>query len=150
VVNNTFYDVDAGIGYPDKAGRVHLANNIIARLTQPTSHVSVAKPAVAEGSRLSHSLFQAPARVLWGGELYDLRSLRRQFPSQCEGCIDRDPLFVSADDLHLRPGSPALDAGAPNPVYETFRQQYGLDISKDHAGLPRPQGAGWDLGAFER
>jgi hypothetical protein len=149
VVNNTIYDVDTGISYPDKAGRVHLANNIVARLTQPTSHVVVTKPAVAEGSTLSHSLLQAPARVNWGGDLYDLKSLRRHFPAQGQGCLDGDPLFVSAEDLRLRPGSPAIDAGTPSPVYETFRQLYGLDIAKDHAGLPRPQGAGWDLGAFE-
>jgi hypothetical protein len=150
VVNNTFHDVDAGVSYPDKAGRVHLANNIVTRVAPPRCHVGVPKEAVADGSTLGHSLLQAPARVLWGGEVYDLKSLRRRFPAQGHGCIDGDPLFVSAEDLRLRPGSPAIDAGVADPVYETFRQQYGLDIAKDHAGQPRPQGRGWDLGAFER
>jgi hypothetical protein len=51
-----------------------------------------------------------------------------------------DPLFVnpSAADFHLQIGSPAIDAGsslnAPN---------------SDFDGAPRPQGAGYDLGAYE-
>jgi hypothetical protein len=150
VVNNTFFDVDAGIHYPDRSGRLHLANNIVARLSQPAHHVAIARPPVAAISTLSHSLLQAPTRVNWGGKRYDLRSFRSVFPTQCQGCLDGDPLFVGADDLRLRAGSPALDAGVAHPVYDLFRQRYGLSIARDHAGRPRPQGAGWDLGAHER
>jgi hypothetical protein len=50
-----------------------------------------------------------------------------------------DPRFVGAGDYHLMAGSPALDtasaAGAP---------------SDDLDGLPRPVGAGFDMGAYER
>jgi hypothetical protein len=45
---------------------------------------------------------------------------------------------TASDNLHLRPGSPAIDAGsaagAPNVDYE---------------GYPRPYGAGYDIGAYE-
>jgi hypothetical protein len=150
VVNNTLHDVDAGIHYPDRSGRLHLANNIVSRLSQPADHVAISRAPVAEASTLSHSLLQAPTRVNWGGARYDLRSFRRAFKSQCEGCVDGDPLFAGAEDLRLREGSPAVDAGIAHPVYEMFRTQYGMDIARDHAGRPRPQGAGWDLGAFER
>jgi hypothetical protein len=150
VVNNTLFDVDAGVHYPDRSGRLHLANNIVARLSQPAHHVAIARAPVAAASTLSHSLLQAPTRLNWGGERYDLRSFRRTFPSQCEGCLDRDPLFVGAGDLRLRAGSPAVDAGTAHPLYDLFQRTYGLSIARDHAGLPRPQGAGWDLGAFER
>jgi hypothetical protein len=50
-----------------------------------------------------------------------------------------DPRFVSADDFHLRAGSPAVDAGAaPGPA-----------LALDLDGHPRVQGAGPDLGAYE-
>ncbi len=50
------------------------------------------------------------------------------------------PGFADADrgDLSLRPGSPAVDAGAPAP-----------EAPSDLLGRPRPRGAGPDLGAVE-
>ncbi len=50
-------------------------------------------------------------------------------------------LFVDAgsDDFHLSPTSPALDAGETR-----------ADVPTDIAGVARPQGAGFDIGAYER
>jgi len=51
-----------------------------------------------------------------------------------------DPLFIAPDqgDLHVGPGSPAIDNGS-------------ADRAPDHDldGMPRPQGAGFDIGAYE-
>lgn len=51
-----------------------------------------------------------------------------------------DALFasVAADDYRLAPASPALDAGAAR-----------ADVPADLIGTPRPQGAAFDLGAYE-
>lgn len=43
-----------------------------------------------------------------------------------------------ADDYHLKPGSPALDAG------ETLD-----DVPADLEGTPRPVGPAFDIGAYE-
>jgi hypothetical protein len=55
-----------------------------------------------------------------------------------------DPLFAdpALGDYSLLPGSPAIDAFTPTELLA------GIPI--DLLGLPRPQGAGYDLGAFER
>jgi hypothetical protein len=53
--------------------------------------------------------------------------------------LSTDPQFVdtAAHDFHLRSTSPAIDTGIPesNPF--------------DHAGCSRPQGAAYDIGAYE-
>lgn len=43
----------------------------------------------------------------------------------------------NADNYTLQPGSPAIDAGA------------NVGITTDYAGATRPQGAGFDIGAYE-
>jgi hypothetical protein len=61
---------------------------------------------------------------------------------QGQGDRAADPMFVAGwpdVDVHLRASSPAVDhgdaTGAP---------------SNDLSGEPRPQGNGWDIGAYER
>ena len=57
-----------------------------------------------------------------------------------EGNTAADPLFVNAanGELSLRPGSPCIDAGTPDGA-----------PSADIRGVPRPRGAGVDMGAYE-
>ncbi|MGD1278645.1 MAG: right-handed parallel beta-helix repeat-containing protein [Tepidisphaeraceae bacterium] len=54
------------------------------------------------------------------------------------GNISADPEFVSASDLELLSGSPAIDSGSPL-----------LAPDHDIAGDPRPMGGGYDMGAYE-
>lgn len=57
-----------------------------------------------------------------------------------EGNIDADPLFVDAEnaDYHLMALSPCIDAGTSEGAPDS-----------DIDGIPRPQGAGYDMGAHE-
>jgi hypothetical protein len=52
-----------------------------------------------------------------------------------------DPLYVSSSDFHVRPGSPAIDAGEDSAVPG--------DLATDLDGNPRIQGSHVDIGAFE-
>lgn len=54
--------------------------------------------------------------------------------------LDVDPLFLDpANDIFmLRAGSPAVDAGMDLP-----------EVDRDVFGTGRPQGGGWDIGAYE-
>lgn len=61
-------------------------------------------------------------------------------PTWDTDCLELDPQFVSpaAGDFRLAPSSPAIDAGIDTGV------------ARDFQGVPRPQGAAYDIGAFER
>ena len=54
--------------------------------------------------------------------------------------VNVDPKFVNPEggDFRLRGDSPAIDAGIPLPGF-----------NKDIVGVTRPQGRGWDIGAYE-
>jgi len=54
------------------------------------------------------------------------------------GAKSGSPLFVSSSDLHIQASSPAVSAGASVSPVEA-----------DFAGVYRPQGGGWDIGAYE-
>jgi hypothetical protein len=59
---------------------------------------------------------------------------------QDHNLVDTDPQFMdaAAHNFRLRPGSPAIDAGIALSA-----------VQNDFAGVSRPQGAGFDIGAFE-
>ncbi len=54
--------------------------------------------------------------------------------------LTTDPKFVdpSTFNFALQSGSPAIDAGVATP-----------EITEDFAGIRRPQGQGYDIGAYE-
>jgi len=70
---------------------------------------------------VTHSLIKDGGDVSWPGE----------------GNISQDPLFVGDRDYHLLPTSPCIDAGTD------------VDVSTDIEGNKRPQGQGFDIGAYE-
>jgi hypothetical protein len=72
----------------------------------------------------SHNLFTASTATLETGELVE---------------TNLSAIFVApaTNDLRLRPGSPAIDAGV------------AVATDADVDGIPRPQGTMWDIGAYE-
>ncbi len=92
---------------------------------------------------LSHNLFWMPqgTTVLeYSGNIYTSQDIS----GLGDGNIYGDPLFVNPafgqeGDYHLKAGSPAIDSGT----------QIGAP-SIDLSGVSRPQGAGVDIGAYER
>ncbi|HET7009177.1 MAG TPA: choice-of-anchor Q domain-containing protein [Anaerolineales bacterium] len=60
-------------------------------------------------------------------------------PAWDAGCVNADPLFsdIASLDFRLQAGSPAVDAGMDTGVVGDF------------AGIARPQGGAYDVGAYE-
>lgn len=56
-----------------------------------------------------------------------------------EGNIDQDPLFVGSEDFNLQENSPCIDKGTASGAPNT-----------DIDGITRPQGLGYDMGAYEK
>jgi len=122
-VNNTLYGNGASWGgglliENPEAENVVVRNNIFCRNGPP--QILVNRPALS--ATISHNLFDGSEGI------------------RGENWIEGDPQFVDAEsgNFHLRPGSPAVDAGSPDAA-----------PSQDYEGEPRPCGSGYDIGADE-
>jgi len=85
-------------------------------------------------------------------ELYfDSTAVRITGFTPVDSLIGVDPLFTdfSGEDYSITTDSPAKDAGYAPSAYDVFYSFYSLDIKKDILNLDRPQGAAWDIGAYE-
>lgn len=142
-INNTLWNVDAGISYASGATKTEIVNNIISNLLQPSYHIGFGSSTSLALSVVSNNLLQGTPRIRVSGSV-----------NSCAGftaCIVGDPLLrdPAQGQFDLEPGSPAIDKGMAHPVYSTFQQTYGFPIATDAAGRLRPQGTAMDIGAIE-
>ncbi len=154
-LGNIFYDVDNGIDHDVGSTLAQLVfhDNIIANVGPAGFHMLVGDSVQRAKAEISHNLFFQPggeARIDWGGAVYDVAEFQVH-TGKCAGCLEADPLFVDPAnaDFRLQPNSPAIDAGVASPLYALYAGLFGVDIQVDYAGAPRPQGDGWDIGAYE-
>ena len=91
------------------------------------------------------SHFTISNSIVLGFTLTSARGITAQysrFDNQMDGTgnIVSDPLFVdpASENYHLQAGSPCMDSGTSEGAPST-----------DIDGTPRPQGAGYDMGAYE-
>jgi len=145
-VNNTLSRVKEGI---KKGGEI--VNNVIAEVT---TGKCVITESASDPFVLAHNLFFQPTGEVfidYGNVSGNVAQMEAALPAQAYGNITTNPLFVDPEsgNFTLLLTSPARDSGVVSDVYQTFQNLYGLDIRCDHAGIVRPQGAAWDIGAFE-
>jgi len=75
------------------------------------------------------------------------------FVSEEDGIVEIWPggLLSHSRDYHLKANSPAINAGTPvSAILDHFSPLFpGFDLGSDKNGVSRPQGSGWDIGAYE-
>jgi hypothetical protein len=94
---------------------------------------------------ISHNVYSYQAPSLGTNEIYE-PDLTKIFASYDGNIHNID------NDYHLKPGSAAIDTGTDiTAILNELQQKYGeyYDFFQDKDGDPRPQGAGWDMGAYE-
>ncbi|MBI5442812.1 MAG: hypothetical protein HY900_16565, partial [Deltaproteobacteria bacterium] len=124
IENNTFYGNAMAQVYLEEAGtgRITLRDNVIVAQAGQQYYQF-------DAGQADPSSFVPANNLVYGAgpcEVWDT------------GCINQNPLFAGASDYHLQASSPAIDAGVATSAV------------RDHDGVTRPQGAAFDIGAYER
>jgi len=126
VYNNTLYNLK-GEGMLSVAGSAQVVSRNNIYRSNGTPHVTM--DVSTTGSYNSQNDLFYGASIPTGARV------------TVSGAITGDPQFVSSSDLHIGSGSPADDSGSAT---------VSSIVGTSYDGTSRPQGAGYDLGAFER
>ena len=145
IKNNLIYDNTAGEDTGEGGGfhdcQADILNNVIFH-----------NVAMDNGGGLSECTGTIANNILWGNSAWSEgpHFFKSAAPTHCcieywygggKGNMAEDPLFMDAEagDFRLREGSPCLDVGLELE-----------EVSEAFDGVKRPQGGGFDIGAFER
>ncbi|MGH7484798.1 MAG: fibronectin type III domain-containing protein, partial [bacterium] len=148
VINNTIYDVDAGVNSPSTAGTLEIADNIISNVTAPAgNHIFIEMGSLADATNVHHDLLSGDPRLRWGGGPQTHPTATQLAGVQS---IVFDPMFVDPlqANFHIPTNSPAAGTGELNPVYDVFLRRYGFSITVDADGRSRAGSATTDMGAY--
>jgi hypothetical protein len=159
ISNNVFYNF--GRGWPihryfsrgaPSQGLVIVNNTFAGQNAYRPGQIILATP--TEGLRVENNIFYSPqtaalyfedsrfpgalvvSNMVYDGVMKTGKARGVKFSGNWEG---KDPGFVAPNDFRLRSDSPAIDVGLPVP-----------EAAHDADGVARPQGRGYDLGAYER
>jgi hypothetical protein len=149
---NTIYDCTDGIVNGYYNCKLDIENNILVCSRYYTNFPS--DYATAANSDFGTNLVYGGSGLVWGIAYSNLADFQSG-TSEGAGSIEADPLFVGASsyDLHLQASSPVINVGSGSGALQTaiarFDTLYNIDIRKDIEGRARPQGSGWDIGAYE-
>jgi hypothetical protein len=138
VYNNTIYGCgNSGIHISPNTTDVEVKNNIVMNCDGYEFSVTE-----KDGNLEDYNLFYDEATdyvISWLGNAKTL-SQYQQESNLGKNSIGENPLFqdVATNDFHLKTESPAIDIGT-----------ILVEVTTDIEGKPRPQGTGYDIGAYE-
>jgi hypothetical protein len=159
IVNNTIENCDHFLraAWRDNFDLVIYDNIAVDLAGSIYDDVYIEPSAVADVSDLDRTIFYqggGSLDIAWGGSTADTYTdtadLQANFEGGSENYLE-DPDFVDQanHDFNLEDTSPAIDIGSESSIYDTYFSTYGESIEVDYDGVSRPQGSGWDAGAFE-
>jgi len=133
-------------GAPSRGARVRIANAVVQKVDVAFRYEDAFAALVLWNTTVGDGVGRLWRAAASPGTRFDVRNLLvlgSRLPAELAGSSNRAvsaAVFVDAraGDYRLAAGAPVIDAGEPLP-----------DVATDRAGVPRPQGAGWDPGAFE-
>jgi len=146
IANNTIVNsAEAAISWDPGAHSAVIQNNILADDGKGSASMLLMAKSTT-GVTLDHNLWDIPwvnDFIHWGGTAMTHYAWK-QAASQGAGDVLATPGFAGpyappAQSFKLQPGSAAIDVG-----------QALAFVTQDYEGSPRPAGAGYDIGAFER
>ncbi len=152
ILNNVLANNSGGINTPIGSGEFLIYNNIIDTPTVVGANsIFFYESGLASSSFMDNNIFNDTAVIRWGRNAQDNLSSFQSTFNQCANCEEANPQYVDSlnGNFTLQASSPAIDTGRVSNVYQVFQDLYGIDIRQDVDGLARPQGSGWDVGAFE-
>lgn len=157
--NNVFYNISRGwavhryfSGGATSGGLVIVNNTFAGQNPYRPGQIILATPTI--GLRIENNIFYAPqsAALYFENMRFPSGSVRHNMihggviktgrPKGVTFSANREhthPRFVGGMDFRLRSDSPAIDIGLPVS-----------EVTHDADGVRRPQGRGYDLGAYER
>ncbi|HSD84488.1 MAG TPA: right-handed parallel beta-helix repeat-containing protein [Anaerolineae bacterium] len=142
VLHNTFIMAANGrwgINIDEVSTGNKVLNNIVLNKDSWRGSIMIATPALA-GFESNYNVIMDRLSTDSGDTVISLAQWRALGYDHDSLIATADQLFVNpvVNNYHLKTGSPALDRGTSLP-----------DVPADLEGQPRPQGSGWDIGAFE-
>ncbi len=142
IIGNTADSLGGGIYFSYGNGRAIVANTII-KDNEATYGNEIA---LGRNSAVACSLFIDNSNYELGDCFINTNCAIIEGP----GNIDFDPMFVdtASGDFHLQEGSPCIDAGAES-IYIAIWDTVIYAPTFDYDSVARPQGLGWDIGAYE-
>ena len=157
--NNIFHDTHHGWGvqwYPGSLSNIHVLNNTFAHCNESKSYTCIVLDASITNSSIKNNVFYNPQggksieaagfsgsitvsnNLTSAGAMHDQGSTPSGM-SLTGNQLSTDAMLMNpSSDFRLRLGSPAIDRG------ETI-----TSVVMDHRGSSRPQGTGYDVGAYE-
>lgn len=154
VAFNTIYDYDGqGISATNNSGmNIKIENNIVQGRTNAAGF-DILLESIGSSTIRNNQFPASPHFRVGGADYSSVTTLQSNNPTNRSNNRSGATSFVDAvsADFRLQAGDGAINAGLlTTDVFAEFQNAFGLDIRKDFLGVTRPQGAQYDIGAYEQ